>query len=432
MRLVVLSNLFPPLIVGGYEVGAAQVVEELRRRGHEVLVLSAHEYHLVQDGVRRRRRRPLNRRDEVVDVGLCLFGSSLMEWLRREPALFFKAVTGTLLARQRYLSAVSAFRPERILAFNPGGLAGPVLADLVDIGRKESVPVSAFVSDHWLAEWPTPSLLHGLLTDLHRSRRPPVRWLGKLLARHLAGADRDGARPPQVERWLFCSRFLADEACAAGTLTGAAGVVHWGLPRPEALPAVEPSRFLDAEPLTVLYAGQIQEHKGLDVLLRALARCRRPHPLLIFGDDRTPFALRCKALAEELGLSGRVAYRGQVEHADLMNQLARLGHVLAVPSVWDEPFSLVVLEGMGLGLAVIAADTGGTAEAIRDGVTGLLVGRGNADELAAALDSLDEDRSLCRRMSVQGRSRIRERFSMARMVDDLLGPGVASGVRRAA
>src|SRR5262249_46491513 len=147
MRVVVLSNLFPPLVVGGYEVGAAQVVGELRRLGHEVLVLSAHEYLLVQDAAQRRGLRPDGRRGEAVDAGLCLFGSSLMGLLHRQPACFFKALARTLLARRRYRAAVRAFRPERVLAFSPVGLAAPVLADLVELAHAGGAPVAAFVSD---------------------------------------------------------------------------------------------------------------------------------------------------------------------------------------------------------------------------------------------------------------------------------------------
>jgi glycogen synthase len=432
MRIAVLSNLYPPLVLGGYEVGAAQVVAEMRRRGHEVLVLSAHDCLLFRGRSWRRLRRPHARRNEVVPVGPCLFGSTLWDWYNAEPLPVLAAGLRTLAERERYLAALRAFRPEHILAFNPQGLVAPVLADLVAHARAADVPVAVYVSDHWLAEWPGPSLLHRLLADLSRSRRLPFRLAGRVLARLLAGADRDGARPPRADRWLFCSRFLADEARRAGTLPGQAEVVHWGLPDPEGLPAVPPAHFDGADPLTVLYAGQIQEHKGLDVLLRALARCRRPHPLLVFGDDRTPFAARCKALAAELGLADRVAFRGQTEHAALMSLLARSGHVLVVPSVWDEPFSLVVLEGMGLGLPVVASDTGGTAEAVRDGDTGLLFGRGDAAGLAAALDRLEADRPLCRRVGARARAAVREHFGMRRMVGRLLAPGTEVESRRAA
>src|SRR5437660_9548486 len=106
MRIAVLSNLYPPLVLGGYEVGAAQVVAELRRRGHEVLVLSAHDCLLFRGRSWRRLRRPHARRNEVVPVGPCLFGSTLWDWYNAEPLPVLAAGLRTLAERERYLAAL--------------------------------------------------------------------------------------------------------------------------------------------------------------------------------------------------------------------------------------------------------------------------------------------------------------------------------------
>jgi glycosyltransferase involved in cell wall biosynthesis len=104
----------------------------------------------------------------------------------------------------------------------------------------------------------------------------------------------------------------------------------------------------------------------------------------------------------------------------MAGMLATAGQVLVVPSVWDEPFSIGVLEGMAAGLPVVASATGGTSEALTDGVCGFLFERGSADELAGILDKLDGNRMLCRNVGSQARSLIRERFTMKVMVDQLL------------
>ncbi len=99
--------------------------------------------------------------------------------------------------------------------------------------------------------------------------------------------------------------------------------------------------------------------------------------------------------------------------------IARLGQVLLAPSVWEEPFSIVVLEGMGIGLPVIASNTGGTPEAIEDGDNGFLFTGGSSRELAAIIDRLDADRALCRRVGERARQCVLRDYQIERLVDRL-------------
>src|SRR6202011_2076321 len=118
------------------------------------------------------------------------------------------------------------------------------------------------------------------------------------------------------------------------------------------------------------------------------ARTQRPHRLVVIGDDATDYAGQCKTLTNRLGLGDRVLFVGRKKHAEMLELMARTGQVLVVPSEWDEPFSIVVLEGMGVGLPVIASRTGGTGEAIVEGENGFLFPRADARALARVIDRL--------------------------------------------
>jgi glycosyltransferase involved in cell wall biosynthesis len=420
MRLAVASNLFPPLYLGGYELGAAHVVAELRRRGHEVLVLTASEYRLESGGYRPCRHR--GPRPGTLDAGLCVFGS-FPGLLRRDPFGGLCALAATASARRRYVAALRSFRPERVLLFNPFGLVAPVLDDCAAAAREAGAEAHAYVSDHWLAEWPYAQPIRRVLARLEPHRLAPLRLAGRMLRRLAGVAD---LPTPTVDCYHFCSRFIADASRGRVRPQARVAVLHWGLPGLERLPPPPAGHFDGPGPLTFVFAGQVLEHKGLAVLLRALALCRRPHRLVVCGDDGTPYAAECKRLAATLGLAERVRFLGRVGHADLPALLPRLGQVLVVPSLWDEPFSIVVLEGLAAGLAVVASATGGTPEAITHGETGLLFARGSAEELAAALDRLEEDRSLGRRLGAHARAAVRARFTLGGMVDGLLDAGSAS------
>jgi glycosyltransferase involved in cell wall biosynthesis len=93
--------------------------------------------------------------------------------------------------------------------------------------------------------------------------------------------------------------------------------------------------------------------------------------------------------------------------------------VLVLPSVWPEPFSRSVLEGMISGLVVVATRTGGTPEIIVDGENGLLFTPNDPDELAKKLVTLADDPALRAKIASAGKQTILERFTMTKMMDEI-------------
>jgi glycosyltransferase involved in cell wall biosynthesis len=128
--------------------------------------------------------------------------------------------------------------------------------------------------------------------------------------------------------------------------------------------------------------GQLTPWKGQDDAVRALAIARKTVPtarLAIAGSakfagpsaryDNTAYAEQLAALPAELGVAHAVTLLGEVD--DVPAVLSTLD-VLLVPS-WEEAFGRVVVEGMAMGLPVIATSNGGPPEIITDGDTGFLL-----------------------------------------------------------
>ena len=138
----------------------------------------------------------------------------------------------------------------------------------------------------------------------------------------------------------------------------------------------------------LVFLGRLIEDKGLAVLLHALAlladRGVRP-TLTVIG--RGPAESLHRGQVEQLGLVAQVEFSGPLRGAALRDRLA--GHqLLIVPSVWDEPFGVVVLEGLACGLIPVVSDAGGLPEAVGD--CGPVVPRCKPDALAEQIQLLLE------------------------------------------
>jgi glycosyltransferase involved in cell wall biosynthesis len=82
-----------------------------------------------------------------------------------------------------------------------------------------------------------------------------------------------------------------------------------------------------------------------------------------------------------------------------------------------EGLGIILLQASAAGLPIVACDAGGIPEAVAHGETGLLVSPGDAAALAAAVSALLADPEKARAMGAQGRQRVRDLFSVERMVE---------------
>jgi len=170
--------------------------------------------------------------------------------------------------------------------------------------------------------------------------------------------------------------------------------------------AFDPSLLarLPAEPF-ILFAGDITADKGVGVLLDAHARMTTAAPLVLAGRPVD---------AQLIPVRDNVINLGLLPHDALLAAWGRCA-VGVVPSIWPEPFAIVVLEAMAAGAPVVASRIGGVPEAVTDGESGLLVPPGDAGELAGALDRLIGDRALRERLGAGALARV-EAFSATAVI----------------
>jgi glycosyltransferase involved in cell wall biosynthesis len=164
--------------------------------------------------------------------------------------------------------------------------------------------------------------------------------------------------------------------------------------------------------------GRLEQQKAHPILVRALATVATMRPeldphLVVVGEGSERAAL--ERLVDETGLRARVHMLGHVEP---LTTLYPAFDVFALASAW-EGLPLSLLEAMSSGLAAVATDVGGVADAIVDGKNGLLVPAGVEEDLVNALMSLADVR---RRSELARNARADAvlRFDVQRMVDETL------------
>ncbi len=170
-------------------------------------------------------------------------------------------------------------------------------------------------------------------------------------------------------------------------------------------------------------AGMIREWKGQMVLLEAMLKLRDRHPdlrcLIVGGvadghDRDLAYLESLRRFVREHGLDSRVVF---LDYERNIGDLLRVLDVMVHTAIDPEPFSRVVLEGMTLGRPLVATRTGGTPEAIEDGVSGVLVPPNDPETLADRIDYLLSHADIRRRLGSAARQRIQDRFLISRNVE---------------
>jgi glycosyltransferase involved in cell wall biosynthesis len=164
--------------------------------------------------------------------------------------------------------------------------------------------------------------------------------------------------------------------------------------------------------------GRLQPWKGQDQLLRAQAilkeRGHDMHTVIVGGDsyELSPeYAASLEPLAARLGIADAVTMTGEVPDAG--PYIERMD--VLVNASDPEPFGIVILEGMARGVAVVAVNSGGPAEFVQDGVTGMLARSGQPDALADAIEPLLLSAPTREQIGRSGRQRYMEEFTTAAM-----------------
>ncbi len=383
MKILVVTNLYPPQHIGGYELGCRDVVEQLRARGHTVRVLTSR----FQNG------KTENPPGEV-DVERTL----QFNIAPTDPAHDKRAECGKLT------SALQRFTPDVVYFWNQAGLTFWLPAAAYWHGAR----LAFFLSDTNFVSWRIAAWLAGAAAPVRALFGNTFLVRGKPIIEH--------------HTCHFASEFLRQVASKHSIAFAARDsmVAHWG---------IEQAQFQNVPrerwPLRrLLYVGQMIEQKGVHTAIAALGLLTKEKQfseltLTLAGGGYFPeYEERLRAQVKQSGLGERVTFLGKVPRAELP-QIYAAHDALVFPSEWDEPFAITPLEAIASGLAVIGTTTGGSGELFRNRETAMTFQAGDAADCARAIRELASDGELFKKISFNAQLAVRSKHTLTAMVEKI-------------
>jgi len=405
MRILCLTNFYPPYEIGGEEQSCHDVVEALKARGQTVAVLTsnhgAKRGHGAEEGVCRRL---------YLEMEL---GSPF------HPLRFFltrKRREEKSLALLRQI--VADFAPHVIFIWGMWNLPRslPALAEALRPGR-----VLYRFGDYW-PTLPTQHVFYWRTPGRRWLTRPLKRALGRLA---LAQLSRERPQPAlRFERAYCISAAMRQKLVDQGVPVGHARIIYNGVDTELFRPCAGiGSRQRDNNGLSLLYAGRIVPEKGVHTAIEAMAHLVRGRrvdnvTLPLVGPRSPDYYAWLQDLITRKRLGSHVFFQDPIAK-ETMPHLLRDSDVLLFPSIWPEPFGRILIEAMASGLAVVCTPVGGVPEIVTHRQDGLFFAPEDAEGLASQIERLLRDPPLRRRLSRAAQHTVKERFSLTRMIDQV-------------
>lgn len=425
MKILALTNLYPPHHAGTNDFRCQSIVENLRTRGHEVRVLtSRHGMTSEQTGGDVERRVILNG----------AFDHPLVSGYK-EMAELETCNNGALR------ETIGNYQPELVHVFSLEGLSKSLLFTL----RHCRLPTVYDVANSWLAEgirkdpwlkwWNQThapfgeNMTRGTLEMSGKrnalDENAPTRMMKGYErlpqvygnAAELATVQPNSITAFRFDRIYFCSQALKEATERAGFRVSHGDVIYPGIPTQQFVGEAKPS---SAPIKKFLIATNLTRESGVLTALQAFEAVLSQTPgltLSIFGKGDTSYIAEIRSFIAMRKLP--------VEFLPVSNLVRELPAIykrhdaLIHPVEWDEPFSYVPLEAMASGLPVLASDIGGVRDVLKYGENALTFPPGDFAYLAERMLELLQDPALRCRIAENGQQEVLSSFNESTVMDKI-------------
>lgn len=372
MRLLAITNLYPPQELGGYGRSISDFVWGMQQLGHSVQVVSTDAAYLGPAA-------PNGPSGEPVDRSLQLKGS-YEGGLRpiQEGSIRERIDAANHNCLQRWLSQ--------------GPWDGVLVGNLDLLGPELLAPLlaSAIKIQHHV----------GFVSPPYHPNAYPRQGSYKLVAASHAVRSSliQAGLPVEPEAVVY-----------PGARVELFGVAATGMPRPL------PADGSHARPLKLCFAGLLMASKGAHTVVEALIKLHQRglqvQATMAGAAFQAGYQQQLEQMLMQAGLDGKVQFVGQLERPELARMLA-LHHVGVFPSIHPEAFGIVAAEMLASGLVLVSSGVGGASELLEPEVSGLLFEPGNAISLAQRLEELMQAPGWAVQIAAAGNQHGREHFNV--------------------
>lgn len=343
MKILVISNLYPPHQLGGYEIGCRNVVNGLRSLGHEVHVLTSPSHFKQID--------PEESIFRSLQLRAFQFGAAETPLTRLEAQVSNYTNTAVTVAH------IAEFIPDCVYLFNLYGLGGLGIVDALNTLKYPWVM-------HLMDQLPQmlQAGVHRSVLDLYNATNGMIYRSGKLISMsaHLLNEIKKNCK----FKYAMDADLIPGWANAEGP--------------------IKERQYLSNGHAQFVSAGAIHPHKGIDVILEAVSLLKKEmitnFMVTIYGNGQHAFYID---LCKQLKIMDKVTFKPMQRQEDLMEIYQRADAFL-FPTWEREPFGFAPIEAAAVGCIPIITHTCGAAERLIRNVNCLKIQR-NASSLRDAM-----------------------------------------------
>ncbi len=400
MKILAVISYYPPHINGGYEIRCSEVISSLRKRGHEVIVITSRcadsrcDLHLRENGILRKLHLQIDASN--------LISQMLFDY---EDANFLTRIINTFLPDVIYVWHIESLSNAILPFFSRTGIK-----IIIDEGSSELI---------YLNKLPRPELYFA--KNMKESKLK--NWLKNGI---LLFAERITAHK-FITKWqwpsnlsaYFNSQYGKEVTMKEGVQLGFTAVIHSG---------IDTSKFYMlknrnlAYPINILIPGRIYPQKGtIDAihLLRELLERNIQANLILIGNVQSySYYLEILNQMNLFNLATNVEYKTMVPQNELVHYYQNSDFCF-FPSYHKTGLSRTPLEAMASGCVVISYGNEGSKEIIQDNETGFIIPEGNILKAATLISNLIDKPEIYKNIRMNARLQIEQEYTLDKYIDKI-------------
>ena len=387
MKICLISNLYPPNVLGGAEVSVKKVSEELVKKGHEVIVIttpfSENDVEII-NGVKIYQVKPLNLYEIYHHPNQSMLLKPLWHIIDLWNPYDERIIKNILKTENPDIVHIHNFKGLSLSSFAPA--------------KSLKIPLVFTAHDYSLV-----CMRANLLNSSGEICKNPSALckIYNQIQKHLA--------KNKVDLLISPSQFVINKLKSNGLFKDVKSKKI-----PLGIELKDNEKFeKDYSQTNILYVGNLGEHKGVHILLKAFRKIENMNIRLdIVGKGLCSEKLKLMSQNDN-----RIKFHDFLEGKELLKMYVH-SNLTVVPSIWYDNSPMVIYESFSYGTPVIGSKIGGIPELIEDGFNGYLFEAGNVNELQQLLETLIDSPETLEKLE-QGTYESVQKYTMEKHIEQL-------------